>query len=135
MSTTIYISHVDLHQHVSQKVEPALAKRLEALTGEDGACCAIDLRAFADDVAAAPRFQRRLAAVKALADEKRFLALALLRRRGAMCGCELQAALELTHATVSHHMGVLAEAELVEPERRGKWVYYRLAPAAEAYVP
>ena len=117
------------------RVEPALAKRLEALTGEDGACCAVDLRSFADDVAATPRFQRRLAAVKALADERRFLALALLRRQGAMCGCQLQAALDLTHATVSHHMAVLVEAELVEPERRGKWVYYRLAPGADAYVP
>ena len=117
------------------KVEPALAKRLGALTGEDGACCAVDLRAVADDVASTPRYQRRLAVVKALADEKRFLALALIRRRGAMCGCELQAALDLTHATVSHHMSMLADAELVEPERRGKWVYYRLTPDADAYVP
>ncbi|HET6405679.1 MAG TPA: metalloregulator ArsR/SmtB family transcription factor [Candidatus Thermoplasmatota archaeon] len=120
---------------MAQKVEPALAKRLEALTGEDGACCATDLRSLADDVAGTPRFQRRLAAVKALADEKRFLALALIRRRGAMCGCELQAALDLTHATVSHHMGVLVDAELIEPERRGKWVYYRLSPGTEAYLP
>lgn len=118
-----------------QKVEPDLAKRLAVLTGDDGACCAIDLRAFADDVSSTPRFQRRLASVKALADDKRFLALAMIRRRGAMCGCELQAALELTHATVSHHMGVLVDAELIEPERRGKWVYYRLAPGAEAYLP
>lgn len=118
-----------------QKVEPELARRLEVLTGEDGACCAIDLRSLADDVASAPRFQRRLAMVKALADDRRLLALALIRRRGAMCGCELQAALDLTHATVSHHMGVLVDAELVEPERRGKWVYYRLAPGAEAFVP
>lgn len=120
---------------MTQKVEPALAKRLAVLTGEDGACCASDLRAVADDVAALPKFQRRLAAIKAIADDKRFLALALIRRRGAMCGCELQAALDLSHATVSHHMGVLVESELVEPERRGKFVYYRLAPGAEAYVP
>jgi ArsR family transcriptional regulator len=120
---------------VPPKVESALAKRLEALTGEDAACCVGDLRAEADAARAAPAFESALLAAKAMSDEKRLLVLALLKRRGAMCACEVQAAVGLTHATVSHHMSCLLLANLVTCERRGKWVYYDLAPAARALVP
>lgn len=116
------------------KVEPALARRLEALTGEDAACCVTDLRAESQEIAESDRFQRSLSRVKALADENRFLALAMIKRRGSMCGCELQAALGLTHATVSHHMTVLLDAGLVASERRGKWVHYSLSSDAASYV-
>ena len=117
------------------KVEPTLAKRLETLTGEDAACCVDDLRAEAEKVRARPAFDAALLAAKAMSDEKRLLALALLKRRGETCACELQAALGLTHATVSHHMSCLLLAGLVTCERRGKWAYYALAPAARDLVP
>jgi ArsR family transcriptional regulator, arsenate/arsenite/antimonite-responsive transcriptional repressor len=32
--------------------------------------------------------------------------------------------------TISHHLKVLREAGLIDSERRGTWVYYRLVPAA-----
>jgi len=38
--------------------------------------------------------------------------------------------LELAQPTVSHHLRVLREAGLIEHERRGTWMYYRLVPAA-----
>jgi ArsR family transcriptional regulator, arsenate/arsenite/antimonite-responsive transcriptional repressor len=117
------------------KVEPALARRLEMLTGEDGACCARDWKAFAAEVRAAPRFDAALARAKAMSDEARLLALAAIKKQGSMCGCEIQAALGVTHATVSHHMRVLSDAGLVEGERRGKWIYYRLTPEARNVVP
>lgn len=120
---------------MTTRVEPALARRLEALTGEDASCCVDDLKALAGEVAGSSGFQRSLARVKALADENRYLALAMLQRRDAMCGCELQAALGLTHATVSHHMTVLLDAGLVASEKRGKWVYYRLSDTATALLP
>jgi ArsR family transcriptional regulator len=120
---------------VPRKLEPALARRLEVLTGEEAACCVDDLREEARDVRARPAFAAALARAKALSDEKRLLALALLKRRGAMCACEVQAALGLTHATVSHHMGALVEAGLVSCERRGKWAYYDLLADARALVP
>lgn len=117
------------------KVEPALARRLEVLTGEDGACCVRDWKAFAAEARAAPRFEAALARAKAMSDEARLLALAVIRKNGEMCGCEIQAALGVTHATVSHHMRVLSDAGLVEGERRGKWIYYRLTPEARTVVP
>src|ERR671922_187986 len=44
------------------------------------------------------------------------------------CVCYLTDPLGLTQPTVSHHLKVLHEAGLLERERRGKWVYYRLVP-------
>lgn len=120
---------------MAQKVEPALARRLELLTGEDPACCVTDLRAEADEVRSSPRFAAAIERAKALADESRLLALGLIRRNGEMCACEVQAALDVSHATVSHHMKVLVEAGLVEVERRGKWAYYSVAKDALPLVP
>lgn len=134
MLTKINIYHVDLHRHVP-RLEPALAQRLEALRGEDAACCVADYQADVRAIRAGPAFDAALARHKALADEKRLLALALLKRRGDMCACEIQAALSLTHGTVSHHMTTLADAGLVEVDRRGKWAYYALTPEGRRFAP
>ena len=135
MSTEIYMKHVDIHQHVPPKVEPALAQRLERLTGEEASCCVPDYRQQAAEVRASPAFAAALARAKAMSDEKRLLALALLKRRGEMCACEVQAALGVTHATVSHHMAALQDAGLIAIERRGKWAYYDLTREAKEWVP
>ncbi|MHB8606059.1 MAG: ArsR/SmtB family transcription factor, partial [Thermoplasmatota archaeon] len=116
------------------RVAASLADRLESLTGEDGAGCATGLAEEAAALRASRGFARGLERAKALGDEKRFVVAALLSKRREMCACEVQAALGLTHATVSHHMGVLEAAGLVETERRGKWAYYRLTRDAEALL-
>ncbi len=134
MLTEIYMIHVDSHRHVA-KLERALALRLEALTGEDPVCCAGDLRAEAKAARKLTEFDGLLLRAKALADEKRLLALTLLDARGEMCACEVQAALDLTHATVSHHMNCLLTAGLVTCERRGKWAYYAPTDAARKLIP
>ena len=114
----------------------ALLRRLEVLNDdESGAACCRDLRALAAQAKAAPAFAAMRARYAALADERRLTAAALLKRAGEMCGCELQAALGLTHATVSHHMGALVDAGIVAAEKRGKWMHYRLAPGAAERVP
>ena len=57
-------------------------------------------------VAKTRQFSVTLVRARALADEQRLTAVAVLRREGELCACEIQAALGLTHATVSHHMAV-----------------------------
>src|SRR5438552_23683 len=113
----------------------ALLRRLEVLNDEPGAACCRDLRALADQAAGAPEFKTLQRRYAALADARRLIAVSLLKRTGEMCGCELQAALGLTHATVSHHMAALVAAELVTSQKRGKWIYYALAPSAAGWVP
>lgn len=116
-------------------LDPALADRLERLVDTDPVACCRDLRDAADAIADEPAFRQALARHEALADERRLTVLALLSRRGELCACEIQAALGLTHATVSHHMGRLRDAGLVEAHRRGRWTYYRLAEEAEPLIP
>ena len=43
---------------------------------------------------------------------------------------EITPAFELNSATISHHLKTLREAGLVDCERRGTYVYYRIHPAA-----
>jgi ArsR family transcriptional regulator len=42
------------------------------------------------------------------------------------CICNLTEPLGLTQPTVSYHMKVLQEAGVLDRERRGHWVYFRL---------
>lgn len=70
---------------------------------------------------------------KALADPHRLNILAqLAAAREEVCVCEFTDTLPLNQPTVSHHLRVLREAELVTCERRGTWVYYRLAGDARS---
>jgi ArsR family transcriptional regulator, arsenate/arsenite/antimonite-responsive transcriptional repressor len=65
--------------------------------------------------------------MKALADPTRLTMLASLWKAEApICICDFTAGLELSQPTISHHMAKLKEAGLVESEKRGIWVYYRL---------
>lgn len=41
-----------------------------------------------------------------------------------ICGCKLAERLELAASTISHHMSVLRDAELITSRKDGTWVYY-----------
>jgi DNA-binding transcriptional ArsR family regulator len=116
-------------------VESGLVSRLERLTGEGADCCVPGYQDLLKTVRRAPRFRSSLERARALGDESRLTAVAMLRRRRELCACEIQAALGLTHATVSHHMAVLEAAGLVASERRGKWMFYRLTSNRGAEIP
>ena len=77
----------------------------------------------------------RLAGVlKALADPARLRLLSIIQAQpeGEACGCQLTEPLGLSQPTVSHHLKVLFEAGLLDRERRGTWVWYRLVPETMA---
>lgn len=67
---------------------------------------------------------------KALGDPVRLRLLSLIASHegGEACVCDLTGAFELSGPTISHHLKVLREAGLITGERRGTWVYYRVAP-------
>ena len=68
---------------------------------------------------------------KALGDPVRLRLLSMIASAGGgeVCVCDLTGAFHLTGPTISHHLRVLREAGLVDSDRRGTWVYYRLIPA------
>jgi ArsR family transcriptional regulator len=47
-----------------------------------------------------------------------------------VCQCELIALFDIRQSLLSHHMKKLADAGLVRVERRHKWAYYSVDPAA-----
>jgi ArsR family transcriptional regulator, arsenate/arsenite/antimonite-responsive transcriptional repressor len=72
------------------------------------------------------------AVFKALADRHRLrIANILLRAEGeGICVCEFEPLFDLSQGTVSHHLKVLVEADLVEREARGTRSYFSLVPGA-----
>lgn len=63
---------------------------------------------------------------KALGDENRLAIMLLIQRETELCVCELIAALELSQPRVSRYLAHLRAQHLLQDERRGQWVYYRL---------
>ncbi|MFP4977640.1 autorepressor SdpR family transcription factor [Paenibacillus sp. CN-4] len=62
---------------------------------------------------------------KALSDDYRREILDMLKN-GRMTAGSIGERFEMTQATVSHHLSVLKEADLVRTERDGKYIYYEL---------
>ena len=56
------------------------------------------------------------------------LTLIAAQPSGEACVCHFTARLDLSQPTVSHHLKLLFDAGLLERERRGTWVYYRIIP-------
>lgn len=62
---------------------------------------------------------------KALSDPTRRKILDLLKN-GRMTAGEISSHFEMTGATVSHHLSVLVESELILEEKAGKYKYFEL---------
>lgn len=73
---------------------------------------------------------------KALGDPVRLRLLSLVASaaNGEACVCDLAAPFALSQPTISHHLKVLREAGLLNCERRGTWVWYRVVPARLAQL-
>lgn len=71
------------------------------------------------------RHQRRVAIIKALAHPSR-LAIADALQEGEQCVCDLRELVGADLSTVSKHLTVMRAAGLLEMEKRGLNVYYRL---------
>jgi len=71
---------------------------------------------------------------KAMGDPARVRILEFLRNPGAgcctfegqICACDIEQLLNLSQATISHHMKLLIEAGLVTATKRGRWMHYTL---------
>ncbi len=67
----------------------------------------------------------------ALADPIRLRLLSYIAASGGdeVCACDLLEPSGRSQPTVSHHMKILVDAGLIEREKRGLWVWYRLVPS------
>ena len=62
---------------------------------------------------------------KALADPIRRAILNLLKE-GPMTAGDIQSKFDVTFASISRHLSVLKEADLIRDRREGKFIYYEL---------
>jgi ArsR family transcriptional regulator len=102
-----------------------MAARTETTTVTAEPCCS--------SVLAAPLSQSDAEALArgfaALADPVRLRLLSLIAATDEVCSCNLLEPLGKSQPTISHHTKALFEAGLITGEKRGRWVYWRVAPA------
>lgn len=79
--------------------------------------------------------ERLAEALQLLAHPVRLQILDVLsRNEGRVCVCDLEAAVPVKQPTVSHHLRILREAGLIEAERSGQWMFYRVKRDALAVL-
>ena len=49
---------------------------------------------------------------------------------GEVCACDFTTCCDVLQPTVSHHLRILKEAGVIEAERRGTSIWYRIVPSA-----
>ena len=72
------------------------------------------------------KYEVRAKIIKALAHPARLMIVDELAQNGERCVCELTEMVGSDMSTVSRHLAQLKQAGLLEDEKRGKMIFYRL---------
>lgn len=101
------------------------------LTNTDAVCSPVATHAIGQDAAASVA-----ATLKALSDPLRLRMLSAIASdpRGESCVCDLAELADVSQPTVSHHLKVLKDVDVLTSERRGTWVWYRISPGRRSAV-
>jgi ArsR family transcriptional regulator len=87
----------------------------------DPSCCVVG------EAPLGKRDAERLAdALRVMADPARLRLVSLIAAEREVCQCDLTRPLGLSQPTISHHLGVLTEAGVLQREKRGRWAFYRV---------
>lgn len=78
------------------------------------------------DAATQAHYEARAKIIKALGHPARLMIVDELAEHGERCVCELTELVGTDMSTVSRHLSVLKNAGLVEDDKRGQMVYYRM---------
>lgn len=70
-------------------------------------------------------FKKKAEILKAMAHPVRLMIIDLLSKRE-HCVCEILPYTELDQSTLSRHLSVLKNSNIIEDEKRGQKVYYKL---------
>jgi ArsR family transcriptional regulator len=54
--------------------------------------------------------------------------LSLIATESEVCSCALEGPLAKSQPTISHHTRILADAGLIEGEKRGRWTWWHVVP-------
>ncbi len=97
-----------------------------AFANDTVGCCG----SVGDDALTEDQATELAGALKALADPVRLRLVSIVSTSptGEVCACDLPDALDRSQPTVSHHLGLLVNAGILEREQRGKWAWFRVRP-------
>ncbi len=84
-----------------------------------------DLKKKRDEILFRKDFEENLSRHNALGHKIRYLIYNLIKQKE-MCICELNAILDLTQPTISHHVKILEEAGLIIGIKSGKFTHYQI---------
>ncbi len=73
------------------------------------------------------KYTQNVRLFKALADTNRLMIVDMLSG-GELCACRILEKFNVTQPTLSHHMKILCDSDLVNGRKEGKWMYYSLNP-------
>ena len=101
------------------------------LTTTDDTCSPVATHAIGLEAASSVA-----ATLKALSDPLRLRMLSAIASdpRGESCVCDLAELADVAQPTVSHHLKVLKDVDVLTSERRGTWVWYRINPNRRSAV-
>ena len=127
------LTALSLPQHIGVCQYRCVSKSLIVLDPVGTAACCPPLTAQPLSQAQAEQVAPLL---KALADPVRLRLMSLVASHpgGEACVCDLNDAFDLSQPTISHHLKVLHDAGLLDRDKRGVWVYYRVRAEALASV-
>ena len=95
------------------------------LTVDSGELCCSSVTSAPLSESDAADLARILAAI---ADPVRLRLLSIVAANEEVCSCDLEAPLQRSQPTVSHHTKILTEAGLIIGEKRGRWTWWRVNP-------
>lgn len=73
------------------------------------------------------QYKKNALVFKAFCDERRLRIIDLIRSADEICACVLLEDLSISQSTLSHHMKILVESELISSRREGKNTMYSLS--------
>ena len=71
------------------------------------------------------KYKENVPFFKALSDPNRLMILDMLSC-GELCACVILEKFNITQPTLSHHMKILCDINIVTGRKDGKWIYYSL---------
>lgn len=82
-----------------------------------------NLRKIGDDLSQGSRFNDLIEFLNAISNKKRLIILNILKEKD-RCVCELEAALDESQPSISHHLKILESAGLIRGWKKGKFTHY-----------
>ena len=84
-----------------------------------------ELREFGDKLIINEQLNEQVNFLNAIGNKERIIILTILKNKE-RCVCELEAILDKSQPSISHHLRVLEAAGIIRGWKKGKFTYYRI---------